>query len=398
VDRGYRDAVGIRRWATCGTRREAERILGEKINEGRQPLRPAVDPDITIGHFSERWFGQVAVTAKPGTLESYRQNYWLHIAPTFTAYKVRLLHRAQIRQWLIERLQAGASRGTVKLLLAIFRALCAAVMDGVIAANPAAGLGRQLKLVQGAQAHQDEVEGKALTREQLRGLLDWCRPAPVPNDRRYYPMFLLMARTGVRISEVIGLEWGDVNIADREIRVARAISQGRLGTPKSGHGRVLDMSDQLAQALHRLLVAQKKAALASGRGEVSRWIFCTDAGKPTTEDRIRGAFARALRAVGLPGHLTVHSFRHTYASLLLQQGESPAYVQRQLGHASIQLTVDTYGKWLPAGNEAAANRLDDPFGSKTVAARPPKAPAPLEMAVMIDTPCLAHITRYNGRA
>ncbi|TDI45724.1 MAG: hypothetical protein E2P00_03090 [Acidobacteria bacterium] len=47
------------------------------------------------------------------------------------------------------------------------------------------------------------------------------------------------------------------------------------------------------------------------------------------------------------------------ASLLLQQGESPAYVQRQLGHASIQLTVDTYGKWLPMGNKAAVDRLDD---------------------------------------
>ena len=51
-------------------------------------------------------------------------------------------------------------------------------------------------------------------------------------------------------------------------------------------------------------------------------------------------------------------------SLLLQQGESPAYVQRQLGHASIQLTVDTYGKWLPMGNKAAVNRLDDERGSK----------------------------------
>ena len=54
-------------------------------------------------------------------------------------------------------------------------------------------------------------------------------------------------------------------------------------------------------------------------------------------------------------------------SLLLQQGESPAYVQRQLGHASIQLTVGTYGKWLPMGNKAAVNRLDDESGSKVVA-------------------------------
>lgn len=56
--------------------------------------------------------------------------------------------------------------------------------------------------------------------------------------------------------------------------------------------------------------------------------------------------------------------RHTFASLLLPQGESPVYVQSQLGHASINLTVDTYGRWLPMGNKAAVDRLDEPCGSK----------------------------------
>jgi len=93
------------------------------------------------------------------------------------------------------------------------------------------------------------------------------------------------------------------------------------------------------------------------------WIFCTSAATPLDESKVRRVFGRLLKAAGLPPH----SLRHTFASLLLQQGESPAYVQRQLGHASIQLTVDTYGKWLPMGNKAAVNRLDDPSGSKTVA-------------------------------
>jgi len=80
---------------------------------------------------------------------------------------------------------------------------------------------------------------------------------------------------------------------------------------------------------------------------------------------------RVLKAAGLPEHFTPHCLRHTYASLMLQQGESVAYVQRQLGHASIQLTVDTYGKWLPMGNKAAVDRLDATSpaesGSKMVA-------------------------------
>ena len=52
---------------------------------------------------------------------------------------------------------------------------------------------------------------------------------------------------------------------------------------------------------------------------------------------------------------------------IVQQGQSAVYVQRQLGHASIKLTVDTYGKWLPMGNKAAADGLDDASGSKMVA-------------------------------
>ena len=59
-----------------------------------------------------------------------------------------------------------------------------------------------------------------------------------------------------------------------------------------------------------------------------------------------------------PLHAALHA--HTFASLLLSAGESVVYVQRQLGHASIQLTVDTYGKWLPIGNKSAVDRLDDP--------------------------------------
>jgi integrase len=57
-------------------------------------------------------------------------------------------------------------------------------------------------------------------------------------------------------------------------------------------------------------------------------------------------------------HFSPHSFRHTFASQLLQLGESPAYVQRQLGYSSIKMTVDTYGKWLPSGNKAAVDKLD----------------------------------------
>ena len=82
---------------------------------------------------------------------------------------------------------------------------------------------------------------------------------------------------------------------------------------------------------------------------------------------VRRVFVRLLKRAKLPLHFSPHCLRHTFASLLLQQGESPVYVQRQLGHASIKLTVDTYGKWLPMGNKAAVDRLDDAMPEQVVA-------------------------------
>jgi integrase len=58
-------------------------------------------------------------------------------------------------------------------------------------------------------------------------------------------------------------------------------------------------------------------------------------------------FHRVLKAAKLPDTFSPHSLRHTFASLALAEGESPTWVQTQLGHTSISMTVDTYGKWLP---------------------------------------------------
>jgi len=57
-------------------------------------------------------------------------------------------------------------------------------------------------------------------------------------------------------------------------------------------------------------------------------------------------------------HIRLHDLRHTYASLLIQYGESLAYMKEQMGHHSIKITVDTYGHLMPGGNKAAVDRLD----------------------------------------
>lgn len=88
------------------------------------------------------------------------------------------------------------------------------------------------------------------------------------------------------------------------------------------------------------------------------WLFQNVTGKPMDDTKVRKVFAKALAKAGL-AQRNLHFLRHTFASLLFQQGESLKYVQEQLGHSSIKMTCDTYGHLFPGGNRQAVHRLDD---------------------------------------
>ncbi len=90
-------------------------------------------------------------------------------------------------------------------------------------------------------------------------------------------------------------------------------------------------------------------------------MFCSKTGGLLDPDNLRKrVFYGLLRASGLR-KIRFHDLRrHAFASLLLQQGESPVYVKQQMGHSSIQVTVDLYGHLTPGGNKQAVDRLDEP--------------------------------------
>ena len=308
--------------------------------------------------YAARWLEQIAVTVKPRTLESYERTLRLHVLPVLGARPVRQLDRGRIKALLVAHRQAGAAKDSTRIVHATLRGLLSsAIDDGIVASNAAARLGKALKLETGADQRQEQI--KAMTREQLSAFLT----AAPRVDRRTAPFWLLQARAGLRLGEARAVQWPDLHWNGHEITVARALAKNnRIETPKSGHGRTVDMSEQLATALRRLQIERKTETLRRGSAEVPSGSSVRTQARPLDDSRVRKVFARVLKAAGLPGHFSPHSLRHTFASLLLQQGESPAYVQRQLGHASIKLTVDTYGKWLPMGNKAAVNRLDDAPG------------------------------------
>jgi integrase len=356
----YRDNFGIRRWLTFETKREAEQALAVATQDTRQASRPLVDPDIQMSVYAERWLAQIAPTLKPRSVAGYAEKLRLHVLPAFGTLRVQKLDRGRIKALLMDKLASGLSPDSVRLIHATTRAMLnAALDDGIILSNPADKLGKVLRLGRSRVARQEQI--KALDRDQLGRFLEATLDA-VP---RLHPLFLTLARTGLRLGEGLALQWSDVDFEARELRVSRALSTtGDLGTPKSGRSRTVDLSRGLCQVLSQLEMRQTNEWLArpaDGSPADARplWVFPSEAGSPLDHANVAKAFKRVLARAGLPARHSPHDLRHTFASLLLQQGESPVYVQRQLGHASIQLTVDTYGRWLPMGNKAAVDRLDE---------------------------------------
>lgn len=200
---------------------------------------------------------------------------------------------------------------------------------------------------------EQKAEIQPLTREEAQRLLDTVKEH-WPDD---YAFFLCALRTGMRLGELLALQWGDIDVAGRFLEVRRNIVSGRVTTPKNHNRRRVDMSLRLTETLEQRLKDAKKAALKKGR-RVPSWVFANEEGNAPDGDNLRRrVFEKALAKAKLR-HVRLHDLRHTYATHLIQQGESLAYVRDQLGHSSIQITVDTYSHWIPTSNPTAVDRLD----------------------------------------
>jgi integrase len=173
-------------------------------------------------------------------------------------------------------------------------------------------------------------ERRFLTRQQLARLL-----AEIPGQWR--PLFELLASTGLRISEAIGLRVMDLGTDAPCVHVRRAIVNGQLTAPKSGHGRrTIPISLELAGRLRELVAGHGETAL----------VFRGAQGAPLRAGNLRyRVLIPAAHRAGVPW-ARFHTLRHTCAAMLIDSGASPLRLQRWMGHHSAAFTLDTYGHLL----------------------------------------------------
>ncbi len=283
------------------------------------------------------------------TYERYEWVLRKYVFPVLGDMPLAEVKRGDVRSILLSHFKKGLSRSSVCLIRDVISGVMGyAVDEELLPANPVTGITKRLGLERGGKRTKFEP----FTPEEAHLFLD----AALEGFRADYPMFLAMFRTGMRLGEVLGLHWGDIDWNGKFILVQRSYKNQKINPTKTGRTRRVDMSDQLLETLRGLYRQRKAEALHAGQSEVVPFVFHRK-GEPMAQNSVRNTFKRILRKAGLRD-FRIHDIRHTFASLLLTNGQSPVYVKEQLGHSSIQMTVDIYGHLIPSANREAVNQLD----------------------------------------
>lgn len=194
---------------------------------------------------------------------------------------------------------------------------------------------------------------------------DISRFLEVTKDNPYFTLFYTALFTGMRRSELLGLKWGDVDFMLSQIYVSRSLHHLKDGSyiftePKSAKSRrtiALQPSATLLLKEHHEKQKLERAMLGIQLTD-GDLVFSTVESKPLRPNTVTRAWAMLAAQAGLKV-IRLHDARHTHASIMLKQGIHPKIVQERLGHASIQMTLDTYSHVAPGLQEAAAVRFDD---------------------------------------
>ena len=322
-------------------RSKQQQVVKNWLLDQRKTIRTGFllpDEKILFGDFLDHFIVNVATpTLKSKTVESYR---WLsdsHIKPNLGHIPIDKLRPDHLQSLYSKKLNEGLSKRTVQHMHAVIRrSLNQALKWELILRNPAG-------LV--TAPTPDKKAYKTLTAEEARIFLKSTV------DHRWHPIYVLAITTGMRMGEILGLYWEDIDFKRGTLSVKRTIQmlRGRtiMGEPKTASSkRNIALSNYALNTLKPL----------KGEG----FVFKTANDTPVSPRNLARDFHKALKKAGLP-HMRFHDLRHTAATLLLKENVHPKVVQEMLGHSSIMLTLDTYSHILPDMQQQATEKMDKLF-------------------------------------
>jgi integrase len=323
------------------TKRDADRFAAEvEVAKLKGEYVAPSSARVTVGELGQAWLDRQKGHLKPSGYAVMETTWRLRVDRRWGHVAIGDIRPTAVQHWLAELAQGSdetkaVGPAVVKRAHHILRRILAdAVRDNLIAKNPAAGL----KLPRTSRKRR-----VYLTHQQVAALAD------AAGEHR--AMVLLLAYTGLRWGEAVGLRVRDLDLLRKRLAVAEnAVQSGQkihVDTPKAHKQRTVPLPSFLVPHLARQ---------CEGRGR-DEMLFGEDGQHLRRPHPVSGWFAKSVAAAGLP-HTTPHDLRHTAASLAVSAGGNVKAIQRMLGHASAAMTLDVYADLFDDDLEAVAAALD----------------------------------------
>ncbi|WP_051650739.1 tyrosine-type recombinase/integrase [Lachnoclostridium phytofermentans] len=341
--------------------------LEERLNNAKYEIQHgmyAKEERISLNSWYETWLNEYkSMTVKKGTVESYECMYNYYVGPALGKKLLKDIRGEHIQKLYNDLSRNGYSKSTISLIHVLLGAMFKqAVKNELVKKNPVdlttLPRGEKKKERRVLTLNEQEILLKEITGHELE------------------PMIKLSLATGLRVGEVTGLEWRDIDFDKNEITVRGTLKCTRKGmeyykdTPKTDKSnRSIPLLANIELMLKRYRIVQKEHKLSMG----SDWkpmegledlVFLREGGKPFSGQHIRQQLVHIVDSInekyfsknsmgkdkGMDEkfeYFTPHTLRHTFATRALENGIPPKVVQEILGHSSITMTLDLYTHVLP---------------------------------------------------
>ena len=357
IDVGYDPATGKRLQRTKGgfpTKKIAEAAARDAITEASQPGGLAKG-DQRLGEYLEGWLKSVESDLRATTFASYG-NAVKRLTAELGAVRLRDLTAPMI-QACYTRLERGEGKSKRPLApktvrnthIVLRKALSDAERLDLVSRNVAAKARPPAAVA---------VPVDTWTEDELADFLESVE------DDEHFALWALLAATGLRRGEALGLRWADVDLKRRTLSVAQTVTTVNyrvvVAPPKTDRSRrrnKLDLDTVEVLLAHRARQDAERAKLRLPPTARDDFVFGNVLGEPAHPDWITARFKVLSREAGLRPLKGPHALRHTWASLALTEGVHPKVVSDRLGHSTIAITIDTYSHVMPSLDEEAADTV-----------------------------------------
>ena len=350
----FQDSSGnrTRKWESgFTTKRQAENRLSELLTEIETGLN--VKPSHTaFGQFLNDWLGRyVSKRVRDSTMDGYRQRA-KHIVDGLGDVSIVDLRPDHLIEYYDSKLSNLSASTITKHHHLIVDCLSDAVKWNLVARN--VGIA-----VEPPRAPKKEM--RALSVSETHRFLDTC------TTESWRTIFHTLIWTGIRRSELLGLQWNDLDLDMALMTIRRSLVRLQNGTyvtdePKTSSGaRSLDLAPSTCLLLKQHRADQERDVELLGiPSSQANFVFGHPDGTPRTPSTVTQQFRRFASRAGLSG-VRLHDLRHTHASLMLQQGTDIKTISTRLGHSSVAFTMDTYAHLLPGMQKAAMEKFEEAF-------------------------------------